>query len=103
MFLILILFLPYLLVPLFSAHKNLRVAEENRSFPYLINAIILSFCPIILFWIIEVLFVPITPKKCYTPEANFVIFNTVFLIPMALTTQVLTGCFFRKQRAKISY
>lgn len=94
---ILILFLaPYFAVPLMLAYRNVNHNYESVGFPFLTTAIIL-FCWLIVFFVMVDFLAPYQkPRNCLSPEAGFIIFNLIFLIPLSLVIQIFGNKLFRR-------
>ena len=88
--LVLIIFLlltPYLLVPLtvtrFYKKKNYKVLTDT----YWISGVIIFLYPFIFFSLCSLGEQPTEHGRCYTGEANFLILNTIFMLPLTMIIQ----------------
>lgn len=84
---LILLFLPYLLIPLFLVYLAKKRPLFPIGFTYLLASFLVFLYPFLLFWIDGLL----NPKtvKCLNPEFAVIAANTVVMIPVSLLIQFI--------------
>jgi len=83
----LIIFTPYVLVPLILALIWRRFNFKDRWLTYLITEILIFFYPFFLFWIDDLINPPLPGPGCGTIQGGYLIGNTIFMVPLSLGIQ----------------
>ena len=84
---LILLFLPYFLIPLFLVYLAKRRALFHIGFTYLLAPFLVFLYPFLLFWIDGLL----NPRtvKCFNPEFAIIIGNTIVMVPICLLLQFI--------------
>ena len=97
---IIVLFLPYLAVPISIAYRNFNLTSQDKALPYLTTSLILFCWPILFLWLVDILSPYDKQKTCFSPEAGFLVFNIFFIIPASLLIQLSASTLFIKINSK---
>ena len=84
---LILLFLPYLLIPLFLVYLAKKQTLFHIGFTYLLTSLIVFLYPFLVFWIDGLL----NPRtvKCFNPEFAIIMGNTIVMIPVCLLIQFI--------------
>ena len=81
---LLLLLLPYILVPLILViiFKNAKI--QWKLFSYFLDLVIIFLYPFFLFWLDDLGNENIENVKCILPEYSVILFNSAIMIPITL-------------------
>lgn len=82
-----LVFTPYILVPLLMTLLFRRFSPSWKGLTYLITAIIIFSYPFGLFWLDDYLNPPPPGPRCGNPQMSFLFGNIIILLPIALLLQ----------------
>jgi hypothetical protein len=82
-----LVFSPYILVPLLVTLLCRRFSVSWHILTYLITAVIIFFYPFALFWLDDYLNPPTPGPQCGNPQMGFVLGNIIIFLPSALLLQ----------------
>lgn len=84
---LILLFLPYLLIPLFLVYLAKKQTLFHIGFTYLLTSLIVFLYPFLVFWIDGLL----NPRtvKCFNPEFAIIMGNTIVMTPVCLLIQFI--------------
>jgi hypothetical protein len=81
-----LVFAPYIFVPLFIAILFQKLKLSKKGLTFLLTFLLIFIYPYLLFWIDSFVNPPINPK-CATPQTAFLIGNTFVFLPISLIIQ----------------
>ena len=84
-----LVFTPYILVPLLWTLFFRRFRLSSKGLTYLITASIIFFYPFGLFWLDDYLNPPPAGLRCGNPQMDFLIGNLIILLPISLLLQLI--------------
>lgn len=84
---LLLILLPYLLVPILAAFFCKRRKLIPAWLSYVLTAILITLYPFLLFWIDQLL--SQREVKCLNPEFAVLMWNLVFMVPTSLVLQFI--------------
>jgi hypothetical protein len=86
---IILIFVPYILVPLILALFSKKFNLKNREWTYIISGIIILIYPFVLFWFDDLLNPPPQGPRCGNPQIGFFLGNIVLFFLMSLLLQLI--------------
>ena len=95
-----LIFSPYILLPLLMTHLCKRYRWSWVGLTYLIVIVALFFYPFGLFWLEDYLYPPPPGPRCLTPQTGFIFGNLFIFLPIALLVQLVVNMVFLKKGIK---